>query len=140
MTKFVTSFSASGYVSYAKNMLESVEKFWKNDLKLIAYYHDCPEELVADFPQSEVIEYRNLNDVQDMLDYRERMKDHDGTEGGNMQYNWRMDAIKWSHKVYAMTDLSLEIGEKEAKGGWMIWLDADTVTTKPFSQKNLDTF
>ena len=56
-----------------------------------------------------------------------------------MQYNWRMDAIKWSHKVYAMTDLSLEIGDKEAKGGWLIWLDADTITTKPFSQKNLDT-
>ena len=139
MTKFVTSFSDSGYISYAKNMLESVAKFWKNDLKLIAYYHDCPEELVAEFPQSNVIEYRNLNDVQDMLDYRERMKDHDGTEGGQMQYNWRMDAIKWSHKVYAMTDLSLEIGDKEAKGGWLIWLDADTITTKPFSQKNLDT-
>ena len=139
MTKFVTSFSDSGYISYAKNMLESVAKFWKNDLKLIAYYHDCSEELVAEFPQSEVIEYRNLNDVQDMLDYRERMKDHDGTEGGQMQYNWRMDAIKWSHKVYAMTDLSLEIGDKEAKGGWLIWLDADTITTKPFSQKSLDT-
>lgn len=137
MVRFVTSFSDSGYVSYAKNMLESVAKFWKNDLKLIAYYHDCPEELVADFPQSEVIEYRNLNDVQDMLDYRERMKDHDGTEGGKMQYNWRMDAIKWSHKVYAMTDLSLEIGDKEAKGGWMIWLDADTVTTKAFCKKKL---
>ena len=139
MTKFVTSFSDSGYISYAKNMLESVAKFWKNDLKLIAYYHDCSEELVAEFPQSEVIEYRNLNDVQDMLKYRERMKDHDGTEGGQMQYNWRMDAIKWSHKVYAMTDLSLEIGDKEAKGGWLIWLDADTITTKPFSQKSLDT-
>ena len=45
MVRFVTSFSDSGYVSYAKNMLESVVKFWKNDLKLIAYYHDCPEEL-----------------------------------------------------------------------------------------------
>ena len=137
MVRFVTSFSSNGYTSYAKNMLESVCKFWKDDLKLIAYYHDCEEDLVKDFPKSKIIEYRNLNDVEDMLSYREHMKLHDGTEGGQLSYNWRMDAIKWCHKVYAMTDLSLEISDKEIKGGWLVWLDADTVTTKPFSEKKL---
>jgi hypothetical protein len=78
MIRFVTSFSAAGYVSYAENMLNSVAKYWKDDLKLIAYYHDCPDELVAEFPYSKVIEYRNLNDVEDMLSYRESMKVHDG--------------------------------------------------------------
>ena len=140
MIRFVTSFSAAGYISYAKNMLESVSKFWKDDLKLIAYYHDCPDELVAEFPQSKVIEYRNLNDVEDMISFREHMKIHDGTEGGKVDYSWRMDAIKWCHKVYAMTDLSLEISEKEAKGGWLIWLDADTETTKPLSEERVLAF
>ena len=140
MIRFVTSFSSSGYISYAKNMLESVAKFWKDDLKLIAYYHDCPDELVEQFPQSKVIEYRNLNDVEDMISYRENMKTHDGTEGGQVDYNWRMDAIKWCHKVYAMTDLSLEISEKEIKGGWLIWLDADTETTKPLSEERVLSF
>ena len=60
MIRFVTSFSAAGYVSYAENMLNSVAKYWKDDLKLIAYYHDCPDELVAEFPYSKVIEYRRL--------------------------------------------------------------------------------
>jgi hypothetical protein len=137
MIRFVTSFSAEGYEQYAKNMLFSVLKYWKDDLQLIAYHHDVPQDVINEFPVGRNIEYRNLNDVEDMLSYREHMKLHDGTEGGQLAYNWRMDAIKWCHKVYAMTDLSLEISEKEVKGGWLIWLDADTVTTKPLSEERL---
>ena len=137
MIRFVTSFSAEGYEQYAKNMLFSVLKYWKDDLQLIAYHHDVPQDVINEFPVGRNIEYRNLNNVEDMLSYREHMKLHDGTEGGQLSYNWRMDAIKWCHKVYAMTDLSLEISEKEVKGGWLIWLDADTVTTKPLSEERL---
>lgn len=127
---FVTSFSQDGFYKYAKNMLESVADKWHPSLKLIAYYHDCDKETVGAMPRAKNIEYRNLNLVQDMLNYRDRMKVHDGTEGGNVPYNWRLDAIKWCHKVYAMTDLAFEMMEKEAQAGWLIWLDADTVTTK----------
>lgn len=137
MIRFVTSFSQEGFKTYAKNMLLSVIQNWKDDLKLIAYYHDFDDELVKELPVSDLIEYRNLNNVGDMISYRNNMKTFDGTAGGRIQYNWRMDAVKWCHKVYALTDLSLEISEKETKGGWLIWLDADTVTTKPFSEEKL---
>ena len=101
---FVTSFSESGYYEYAKNMLESVVEKWNpKHFKLYAYYHDFDINSV-DAPQSETIEYRNLNDIEEMLQYRERMKQHDGTNGGTQAYNWRMDAIKWCHKVYALSD------------------------------------
>jgi len=79
MIKFVTSFSADGYERYARNMLESVVDNWYKDLHLTAYYHDCDEELVASFPQAKNIEYRNLNEVEDMLAYRERMAAYDGS-------------------------------------------------------------
>ncbi|CAB4167154.1 6-hydroxymethylpterin diphosphokinase MptE-like [uncultured Caudovirales phage] len=137
MIRFVTSFSADGYQQYAKNMLLSVIENWQDSLKLIAYYHDFPEELVADLPQSPLIEYRNLNNVQDMVDYRNRMAKYDGTAEGKVAYNWRLDAIKWCHKIYAMTDLSLEISEQDVKGGWLIWLDADTVTHTPLSEARM---
>jgi len=133
MIRFVTSFSQDGYERYAKNMLESVVENWYKDLHLTAYYHDCDKELVDTFPQADNIEYRNLNDIQDMLDYRERMKAYDGTADGTVAYNWRMDAIKWCHKIYALTTYGLEIADKEAQGGWLCWLDADTVTTKPIN-------
>ena len=137
MVKFVTSFSADGFERYARKMLLSVIENWKDDLKLIAYYHDFTDDLVKELPESDKIEYRNLDNIQDMKNYKQLMKLHDGTEGGKIPYNWRMDAIKWCNKVYALTDLSLEIGEQEARGGWLIWLDADTVTTKPFSEERV---
>jgi len=140
MIRFVTSFSAEGYEQYAKNMLFSVLKYWKDDLQLIAYYHDMPQDVVNEFPVGKNIEYRNLNDVPDMLAYREAMKEHDGTGKGKVPYNWRLDAIKWCHKVYAMTDTSLQITESEVKGGWLIWLDADTVTKRPLSEEKLKEF
>jgi len=132
MYYFVTSFSESGFDEYAKDMLESVVDKWNpKHFKLFAYYHDFDINSV-DAPKSEVIEYRNLNDIQEMLDYRQRMKVYDGTQGGKTPYNWRLDAIKWCHKVYAMTDLAFEMMEDEAhdESNWMVWLDADTVTTK----------
>jgi hypothetical protein len=138
MIKFVTSFSADGYERYARNMLESVVDNWYKDLHLTAYYHDCDEELVASFPQAKNIEYRNLNEVEDMLAYRDRMSAYDGTANGTTAYNWRMDAIKWCHKVYALTTYALELADKEAEAGWLCWLDADTVTTKPLSQSKLE--
>lgn len=140
MINVVTSFSPDGYKTYAKNMLLSVIKNWKNDLKLTAYYHDFPEDLVKDLPKSPLIEYRNLNDIKDMLDYRERMKQYDGTMGGKTPYNWRLDAIKWCHKVYAMTDCAFRLADSKKKAGWLVWLDADTVTTKPLSQDRLTPF
>ena len=107
MIYFVTSFNAEGYNKYAKNMLLSVDENWKDDLHLVAYYHDFPEDLIKDLPVSKTISYRNLNDVKEMLAYRERMKQFDGTMDGKTEYNWRMDAIKWCHKVYALTDFTL---------------------------------
>ena len=130
MYTFVTSFSESGYHEYARNMLQSVVDKWNpKHFKLVAYYHDFDIDK-EDAPKSDAIEYRNLNDVSEMVEYRERMKIHDGTEGGKMPYNWRLDAIKWCHKVYAMTDLAFEMMDDNIEDNWMIWLDADTVTTK----------
>ena len=80
MYTFVTSFSENGYETYAKKMLESIVEKWNpKHFKLIAYYHDFDLPKLKP-PTSDVVSYRNLNDVKDMLEYRERMKKHDGTE------------------------------------------------------------
>lgn len=140
MYTFVTSFNEEGYHEYAKHMLESVAEKWNPEhFKLIAYYHDFDIGTVST-PSCDSISFRNLNHVEEMIEYRNRMKIHDGTEGGKMPYNWRLDAIKWCHKVYAMTDLAFEMMEADEKfmlgGGipnednWLIWIDADTVASK----------
>lgn len=137
MTNFVTSFSGHNYNTYAKSMLESVVEHWEEDLKLVAYYDSCSEEQIEEFPKSPLIEYRDLDLVEDRTNYLERMKHHDGTENGQMEYNWRMDALKWCHKVYALTDYFMEISEEEVKGGWLIWMDADVITHSKLNEDTL---
>lgn len=135
---FVTSFSKDGYNKYAKKMLLSVIENWSDDLHLYAYFHDFDNDTINDLPSSDKITYRNLNLVEDMIAYRERMKQYDGTMGGKTPYNWRMDAVKWCHKVYALTDFALFTTPDDAKGGFICWLDADTITNKPFSKSKLE--
>ena len=132
MYTFVTSFSEEGYNTYAKEMLESIAKKWNpKQFKLIAYYHDF--DIHASNPiLSDSITYYDLCELKEMKDYREKMKKHDGTEGGTIQYNWRLDAIKWCHKVYALTDCAFNMMEESLpeKSQWLVWLDADTIAKK----------
>ena len=52
-------------------------------------------------------------------------------------YAKRMDALKWCHKVYALTDYFMEISEDEIKGGWLIWMDADVITHSKLNEEIL---
>jgi len=137
MVRFVTSFSGKHYDIYAKKMLESVVEHWADDLKLIVYYDTVTEEQKKDFPKSPIIEYRDLDEVEDRAIFLEKMKGYDGTSNGQMPYNFRMDALRFCHKVYALTDYFLEVSENESKGGWLIWMDADVMTTSPLSEEIL---
>tara|TARA_R100000306_G_scaffold62194_2_gene67535 strand:- start:18 stop:2228 length:2211 start_codon:yes stop_codon:yes gene_type:complete len=132
--KVVTSFHVDAWGAYAKRFIESF-KHWPKKVKLYAYYHDG--ELPEDAPRAKNIFYRNLMHDKEMLEYRDAHTAHDGTANGSQAYNWRMDAIKWCHKVYAMTALASEMRMDEDQPGWLIWLDADTCTTKSFPAKEL---
>ena len=137
MVRFVTSFSGKHFDVYAKKMLESVVEHWADDLKLIVYYDTVTEEQKKEFPQLPIIEYRDLDQVEDRTKFLEKMKGYDGTSNGQMPYNFRMDALRFCHKVYALTDYFLEVSENEVRGGWLIWMDADVLTTSPLSEEIL---
>jgi predicted O-methyltransferase YrrM len=139
----VTSFNPEGLEVYARNMLNSFDKHWDKEIQLHAWYHDF-DEGGAFFLRTEELEiptkgvkYSNLNNIQDMVEYREAMKVHNGTEGGKIQYNWRLDAIKWCHKIYALTETAADPHVIQDKD-WLIWLDADTVTFADVDAEFLD--
>ena len=135
MINFVTSLNEDGLRLYGLRMLNSVAEHWnRKNLRLTCYYHDFDINMY-NVPRPSNIEYRNLNDVKDMLEYRERYKKHNGIF--DKVYDYRRDAIKWCHKVFAMTEFAFEMAETSVKPGWMIWIDADTVTTKTFSQSSI---
>lgn len=144
MSKYdiVTSFNPDGLELYGRNMLNSFVDLWEDDIKLHAWYHDFGEPAFylrfkeLDIP-SQRINYCNLNNVEDMLTYREKMEVHNGTEGGRIDYNWRLDAIKWCHKVYALTETAADPHMLQNKD-WLIWLDADTITHATVTKEFLD--
>ena len=73
MVRFVTSFSGKHYDIYAKKMLDSVVEHWADDLKLIVYYDTVTEEQKKDFPKSPIIEYRDLDKVEDRDIFLDRL-------------------------------------------------------------------
>ena len=139
----VTSFNPEGLEVYARNMLNSFDKHWDKEIQLHAWYHDFDEGGAFFLRTEELkipakgVKYSNLNNIQDMVEYREAMKVHNGTEGGKIQYNWRLDAIKWCHKIYALTETAADPHVIQDKD-WLIWLDADTVTFADVDSEFLD--
>jgi hypothetical protein len=134
---FVTAFNKEHFDVYAKKMLQSVVDNWsQDDFKLIVYYdgYGCQPYDKPDAPEADFIEYRNLDLMKAHNDFIERNKDKNG-RFAEAPYNYRMDAIRFCHKVYAYTDLAYELIDQEYKG-WMVWLDADTITTKKFTAED----
>ncbi len=139
MYNFVTSFNEEGLKVYGMKMLESAARHWKAPLKLTVFYHDF-DIFKYDVPKCEHIEYKNLNLIPEMIAFRETHKEHDGTENKTITYNFRLDAIKFCHKVFALTEKAFEMAEESKNPGWLIWLDGDTFTKKDFTVKDLQSF
>ena len=130
MYTFVTCFDKKHFDVYAEQMLRSVAKNWSSELRLVVYVegYDTVDELPLNNFASN-IEYRRLEEVEARTSFMERNADKKGMLEG--QYNYRYDALRFCHKVYAYSDLALELIENEYNG-WLVWIDADTITTSTF--------
>jgi glutamine cyclotransferase len=134
MYNFVTSFHKQHEEVYGLKMLDSVVKKWKpTDFKLYVYLEGYDGKSDG-LPQADFIEYRHLENIQARTDFITRNSDKNG-RFGEAPYNYRMDAVRFCHKVYAMSDLFFELLEQESRD-WMVWLDADTLTKKMFKAED----
>tara|TARA_B100000315_G_scaffold31987_1_gene26998 strand:+ start:4607 stop:6883 length:2277 start_codon:yes stop_codon:yes gene_type:complete len=119
----VTSFAVRDWETYGKRFVESFIEFWPETIKLLCYCDGFP--MPEDAPQVDNIEYIDLLDNQDLIDFKERNKQFNGTLP-QKPYNFYEDAIKFCHKVYAQN-----MAANKAKTEWLLWLDADSVTYEP---------
>lgn len=123
----VTSMNKEGYDLYGRRMLESVARYWSDKIDFYIWYHDWDMLSEPDLPGREgkdSMMFRNLNKVGDLLIFRERM-------AGHQPGNWRMDAVKFCHKVYALTETARHLvsDPTDDTDYQLLWLDADTLTT-----------
>ena len=118
----VTTFSAAGYDLYGKRFLETFDAHWPTDVALHVYCEDIkPVET-----SSRIFKYNLLAQIPQLAAFKARHKNikaHNGIcEDG--EYEYRMDAVRFAHKVFALSHCALTIKES---ADVLFWIDADTV-------------
>tara|TARA_R110002020_G_scaffold150764_5_gene327624 strand:+ start:1357 stop:3651 length:2295 start_codon:yes stop_codon:yes gene_type:complete len=106
-----------------------VKDKWDPSIPLTCYYHDCATA-AYDLPIH--IRFRNLHQIQGHEDFQKTFADHDGTEKQSIPYNDKLDALRWSHKVFALADKADDMSD-----GWLIWIDADIYLQKRITKEYL---
>lgn len=127
----VTTCNADGWNKYGRSMVESFRKFWPSDIKLFLYNEGfkSPDGVVScEFPEwHQEFKKRHLdNPAAHGLDASVNRR--------GRRYDYRYDCVRFSHKVAAITDIGLAIGEELD----LLWIDADTITHSPVTHEWLD--
>ena len=133
----VSSFNIKDWELYAKTFVTSFIKKWDKDINLSMYYHDG--ELPSDAPTAPNVKYISLDTDEALLNFKETFKDRNGIEKSGT-YNYRYDALKFCHKVFAITNEAFSLLSEDSvikSTGHLIWLDADSETTKFVSLNQL---
>jgi len=125
---FVTSFNETILKNIGHHFLNSINEQWEPKLPLTCYHHDCKIDSYS-LPNNS-ISYRDLSTLENYKTFKENNSQHNGTEGGQIPYNIKLDSLKWCHKVFALTEHAFELAEKDADAGWLIWIDADSYAQK----------
>jgi hypothetical protein len=113
----VTTTNAKGWAETGKRMAESVIRHWPAEaLPLIFYAEDfAPDPMPG-------LEVRAMPAwLASFKELHSRDPKRCGLNG--KRYDYRFDAVKFSHKVAALTDCGADLDD-----GILIWIDADTFT------------
>lgn len=111
----VTTMNKSGWEETGRRMATSFNQRWPAEAMPLTVY---AEDFEPDVP----VEVRQLPDwLAEFKQLHQRNPSAKGMRNG--AYDYRFDAVKFAHKVAALTDFGLGLSD-----GVMIWLDADTFT------------
>ena len=133
---FVTSFNESLFVDTSYKFLESVIDKWEPKINLTCYTHDLDLSNYVT-PNVKNITFKSLHDVDTYDTFQKTFAKHNGTEGQTVDYNWKIDALRWSHKVFALTQSAFNLVANHKSPGWLIWIDADSYTLKRMTTKDV---
>lgn len=122
---FVTSFSGEGYEKYGARFVDSWVRNIKIPHQLRAYHHDLGQVRLQNLRESRAT-YHSLHDVPEHEDFYTSPKPAGWDGVTSLGYNYRLDAKKFSHKMFAIWDTL-----KFSKADYVVWLDADTEVLAP---------
>ena len=123
----ITTFHAAGMVQYGQNMIDTFDRHWPRSVPLMVYAEDCRPRIPSDR-----VQVRDLHECcPGLVKFKREHRDNPVANGKvmkdtNLPYrdnNFKWDAVRFSHKVFAVIH-----GTRTIPTDWVIWLDADTKT------------
>ena len=153
----VTSMSNVGYEQYGKEFIDSFLKYWPMEsVDLCVYTHSVYPKEQDDTPISdnfyiEVDKKQSFTNVSlDSFPEVTKIKDdffkYYVTKRSTIDTNnttedivgWKFDVPKFVNKVFALAHANVHSADEGYS--WIIWLDADIVTTKKVTKEALQSF
>ncbi len=133
----VTSFNATGFTTYGERMMSTFKEFWPADVQLVVVSED-PLPMIS----SDRIIFHNYGDIApEGVLFKAKFGDFPKANGRSIKfvpdgaglqveqhYEFRHDAIRFSHKVFSIFGVSRYYDCDE-----LIWIDGDT-----FSHTKID--
>lgn len=131
----ITTFPSVSWDIYAKRMLESFVAYWPKEIPLLVQLDD---DLLVPSVNKIIRDGDGLNVgwTKDHADFVKRNKDKDSKD------DYRKQAVRFCHKVFALK-FACDSAMKARTGGaadaprYLIWLDADVLTTKPVTIEDI---
>lgn len=129
----VTSFNQEGYEKYGRDMIAS---FLENPIPdcVLWVYTDNP--LLHDTPDTPLVQFFVLNaEMPSQVDFEERHRSPICHGKFGRYYDYRFDAVKFSHKpaTLAAANANIDMLETKDKPDVLLWFDGDTVFKKPLT-------
>lgn len=131
----ITTFHPAGLKQYGQRMIDTFEQFWSADVDLVVCAEECKPRVSR--ANTQVIDLLSAsNELRVFLERHKNNPRAHGQDGPPEVFNpkkqFRWDAVRFCYKVY-----TIALCAQQVKSGWMIWLDADSVTHSPISLINL---
>jgi len=144
MITLVTTFNKSLYSSYAYRLIESFKKYAANDCNLLIIYEGDPQELKTIENNKITLKPFSSEAHKKFVQYFGKLNEARGYKitkittaylGNQLTViqDFRFDAIRFSFKIFSIIQ-GIEYVEKKTN---YVWIDADVVCLKEFSEKNL---
>jgi len=136
----VTTFNQSGYDRYGSRMIDTFLANWPESIHLWVYAEDC--KVSQHHPRLHVLDFHRV--VPALVEFKQRWGDvpkarglvamgPPDKKGKQPGIGFRWDAIRFSHKVYAVCDHA-----RSFAADVMFWMDADMVCHSPISERFLE--
>ena len=132
----VTTFNADGLKQYGQRMINTFEQYWPAEVDLVVCAEACQPVITK--PNIKVYDLLKLSTPLNTFVERHRNNPRaHGLAGPPDVFNpnkaFRWNAVRFAYKVY-----SIALVTNYTSGGWLIWLDADTVTHSTITTADLE--